>query len=785
MFNLEEKQASPKKILKTDPDAQPSNEKGAFLRIIKRHVAGKESEKEKKKKPAPSIGNGFEDEIENPVQASFDRFRQTKEGFREILKEMSANIEDPKELIKEYLGMQVELKREMEQVIQEKKKELEMGRRQPQKLKGNQRKKETPSHPQNLEHQILDSVFEDEENNLREEMIVKSNPKSRSVNKSKTNRKSKRSNHSPWVNRQKGTAAKFTPSKKRSSKSPNTNRRDHSKSNVQRSGRSMYNSIVNQSLAQPSTRPDPLKSKNTVKREQENLAKTRKINEFLLRINREKQERKEKRLQKERDFVNNLQDSLAKSGHFGNIEREEKARKNKKRLEIAERIKNIEVRRRNREKSLRASNEITKELLGLDGSVSQQTVYLGPHGYRREVVIETGQFFNERPLEAQIDPKASKPKQAMKSKAKGTGTNFWMTRDFNEMKAGFNGTGFEKMKIERAIRRTGPVDRRKAKREADRKGRFYNEEYVHMKNNIRYFRDKKRLGRTGGNHMRGRGTRGLGMSRARGNNHNQSHIQETRDTGRHRDNRNDYTRNGKELPRFKNIRHFQSMDKSKHKQPSRIEEVHLPRLKSIDKSRKAAKHQNQRKGHNQTTFKRDSMKNTANNTLEARRKNTQESRNSRNNHARNRQNRMPKLELHQRQKKGMNGRDLDRKNKHRQAKISQEQTRKKGERRSTNKTKPTDNNTSSRHSQRREDGSRRTDRSRQDEQSYSQIFQKKKDQGLMDQLKLDLSKERNIVVDDEEAFDGIDLEVHNIEDVQRIIHCEETLHNKSGVCWVL
>lgn len=87
--------------------------------------------------------------------------------------------------------------------------------------------------------------------------------------------------------------------------------------------------------------------------------KIQEINDFLLKLNIEKRQRREKQIERERMFIKKIKDK----NEISEIEKIELHRKKIKRIEIGERLREIEKRKNDRQESLKLSNKLTKELL--------------------------------------------------------------------------------------------------------------------------------------------------------------------------------------------------------------------------------------------------------------------------------------------------------------------------------------------------------------------------------------------------------------------------------------
>lgn len=101
------------------------------------------------------------------------------------------------------------------------------------------------------------------------------------------------------------------------------------------------------------------RKKRKKEKRRKSVDKLRKINEFLMKLNMEKKLRKFEKMQREKEFFENLRRERIdeKVAHHRKQMRENKQR------QIQKNLKRIENRRKQRENDLRASNNLTRELL--------------------------------------------------------------------------------------------------------------------------------------------------------------------------------------------------------------------------------------------------------------------------------------------------------------------------------------------------------------------------------------------------------------------------------------
>ena len=242
--------------------------------------------------------------------------------FEDYLEKVEQESTDKADTIKQYLKMQMEIKNKMEEIICNEhtsnfslSEESKSGNRNYPKLIIKKKEK-------TLEERITESVFEEEEefkNEDHHEIINMERPKGRMIEIS-------------------------------------NNQQPKSSANNQIKRKKKLRNLSIPLRMQP-VKPDYKKDLLL------NTDKVKEINQFLLKLNTEKQQRKRRKIQKEREFFKKLRQSQLDPGKKSWVDQLEKTRKDQKRKEIAERLRGIEKRKQKREESLRISNKLTKKLL--------------------------------------------------------------------------------------------------------------------------------------------------------------------------------------------------------------------------------------------------------------------------------------------------------------------------------------------------------------------------------------------------------------------------------------
>jgi len=117
--------------------------------------------------------------------------------------------------------------------------------------------------------------------------------------------------------------------------------------------------------------------KEESKRKRDSLLKLKEINKFLLRLNKEKRVRKYDKIVKERRFLEKLRNENISE----KILEHKKQLKMEKQKQICKNLKKIEDRRKKREMSLRASNNLTKELLNQQKEMNNKDMKYYEYNY--------------------------------------------------------------------------------------------------------------------------------------------------------------------------------------------------------------------------------------------------------------------------------------------------------------------------------------------------------------------------------------------------------------------